>query len=99
MFAVRRFAADGAQDKVDLLLLRTGKDVTGGYSNGKIDGFVEGKIHDGTLYFTCREGGASGKGVAQADGETLRGTWGIGEAEQGGGEWTGVRRKRENITR
>ena len=99
LFAVRRTAADGGQDKVDLLLLRTGKGVMGGYSNGNIDGFVEGEIHDGTLHFTWREGNASGKGVAQAEGETLRGTWGIGEAEQGGGEWTGVRQKKENITR
>src|SRR6201993_2194526 len=44
LFAVRRTAADRGQDKVDLLLLRMGKDVTGGYSNGKVDGVVEGDI-------------------------------------------------------
>ena len=99
LFAVRRTAADGGQDRVDLLLLRTGKDVMGGYSNGKIDGFIEGEVRDGVLRFTWREGNANGKGAAQVDGETLRGRWGIGEAEQGGGEWTGVRQKKENITR
>lgn len=99
LFAVRRTAAGGGQDRVDLLLLRMGKDVTGGYSNGKIDGFIEGEVRDGVLHFTWRESNANGKGAAQVEGETLRGSWGIGEAEQGGGEWTGVRQKKENITR
>jgi hypothetical protein len=99
LFGVRRTAADGGQDRVDLLLLRVGKDVTGGYSNGKIDGFIEGEVRDGVLHFTWREGNANSKGAAQVEGETLRGNWGIGEADQGGGEWTGVRQKKENITR
>lgn len=99
LFAVRRTAADRGQDKVDLLLLRMGEDVTGGYSNGKIDGFVEGDIRDGVLHFTWREGSARGRGVARTQGETIRATWGMGEAEQGGGEWTGVRQKKENTTR
>ena len=42
LFAVRRTAAEGGQDRMDLLLLRMGDDVTGGYSNGKIDGFIQG---------------------------------------------------------
>jgi hypothetical protein len=95
LFAVRRIARDGGQDRVDLLLLRMGNEVTGGYSNGKVDGFIEGEIRDGVLHFTWREGSTNGKGVAQAQGETLRGTWGAGEAEQGGGEWTGIRQKKE----
>jgi hypothetical protein len=99
LFAVRRTAAGGGQDRVDLLLLRMGKDVTGGYSNGKIDGFIEGEVRDGVLHFTWREGNTNGKGTAQVEGETLRGSWGTGEAEQGGGEWTGVRQKKEIITR
>ena len=99
LFAVRRTAADGSQDKVDLLLLRMGKDVTGGCSNGKIDGFIEGEVRDGVLHFTWRQGNANGKGVAQADGETLGGTWGVGDAEQGGGEWAGLRQKKENTAR
>jgi hypothetical protein len=81
---------------VDLLLLRfTKNDVNGGYSNGKVDGFIEGDIRDGALHFTWREGTASGHGVAHADGETLRGTWGVGEAEQGAGEFNGQRQKKE----
>ena len=99
LFAVRRTAADRGQDKVDLLLLRMAKDVTGGYSNGKVDGFVEGDIRDGVLHFTWREGRARGRGVARTQGETIRATWGMGEAEQGGGEWTGVRQMKENTTR
>jgi hypothetical protein len=59
---------------VDLLLLRMGKDVTGGYSNGKVDGFIEGDIRNGVLHFTWREGNANGKGIAEAQGETLRGS-------------------------
>jgi hypothetical protein len=99
LFAVSRTAVNQGQDKVDLLLLRMGNDVTGGYSNGKTNGFIEGEIRDGVLHFTWREGNASGKGVAQSEGETIRGTWGVGEAEQGGGEWTGTRQKKENTPR
>ena len=66
LFDVRRTAADGGQDRVDLLLLRIGNDVNGGYSSGKTDGFIEGKIVDGVLHFTWREGNANGKGIAQA---------------------------------
>jgi hypothetical protein len=33
-----------------------GDDVTGGYPNGKIDGFIQGHIRDGVLHFTWREG-------------------------------------------
>jgi hypothetical protein len=95
LFAMRRTAADGRQDRMDLLLLRFGNDVNGGYSNGKVDGFIEGEIRDGALHFTWREGNATGKGVAQAQGETLRGTWGVGESEKGAGEFNGERQKKE----
>ena len=95
LFAVRRTAANGGEDRVDLLLLRMGDDVTGGYSNGKVDGFIQGDIHDGALHFTWREGNTNGHGVAQAQGETLRGTWGLGESEQGAGEFSAERQKKE----
>jgi hypothetical protein len=95
LFAVRRTAAEGGQDRMDLLLLRMGDDVTGGYSNGKIDGFIQGDIRNGVLHFTWREGNANGHGVAQAQGETLRGTWGLGESEQGAGEFSAERQKKE----
>jgi hypothetical protein len=94
LFGLRRTAANGGQDTVDLLLLRSGDEVMGGYSNGKIDGFVRGCVEDGVLHFTWREGNSKGQGAAQSQGETLRGTWGTDEAEQGGGEWVGVRVKR-----
>ena len=95
LFAVRRTAAGGGQDRMDLLLLRTGDDITGGYSNGKIDGFIQGDIRNGVLHFSWREGNANGHGVAQAQGETLRGTWGLGESEQGAGEFSAERQKKE----
>ena len=95
LFAVRRTAANGGEDRVDLLLLRMGDDVTGGYSNGKVDGFIQGDIRDGALHFTWREGNTNGHGVAQAQGETLRGTWGLGESEQGAGEFSAERQKKE----
>ncbi|HSS16948.1 MAG TPA: hypothetical protein VLQ29_08200 [Candidatus Dormibacteraeota bacterium] len=95
LFAVRRTAAGGGQDRMDLLLLRMGDDITGGYSNGKIDGFIQGDIRNGVLHFTWREGNANGHGVAQAQGETLRGTWGLGESEQGAGEFSAERQKKE----
>jgi hypothetical protein len=95
LFAVRRTAAKGEQDTVDLLLLRSGNEVMGGYSNGKVNGFIEGNIVDGVLQFTWREGNAKGRGLVQTQGETLRGTWGTDDAEQGGGEWVGARLKRD----
>jgi hypothetical protein len=98
LFAVRRTGADGRQDRMDLLLLRMGDDITGGYSNGEIDGFIQGDIRDGVLHFTWREGNANGHGVAQAQGETLRGTWGLGESEQGAGEFSAERQKKERKT-
>jgi hypothetical protein len=92
LFAVRRTAANGEQDIVDLLLLRSSDDgVMGGYKNAKVNGFIEGKIKNGVLHFTWREGNAKGSGVAQSEGDTLRGTWGAGDAEQGAGELKGVR--------
>ena len=84
---------------MDLLLLRMGKEVNGGYSNGKVDGFIEGDIREGVLHFTWREGNASGHGVAQIEGETLSGTWGTGEAEQGAGEFSGLRQKKKDASR
>ena len=95
LFAVRRTGADGGQDKMDLLLLRMGDDVTGGYSNGKIDGFIQGDIGDGVLHFTWRKGNANGHGVAEAQGESLRETWGLAESEQGAGEFSAERQKKE----
>jgi hypothetical protein len=98
LFAVRRTAADGGQDRVDLLLLRMGDEVTGGYSNGKVDGFIEGNIKDGVLDFTWREGGLNGRGVAESQGDTLRGTWGTGGAKQGADEFIGVLQKRDKTS-
>jgi hypothetical protein len=94
LFAVRRTGTSADQDKVDLLLLRMGDEVTGGYSGGATDGFVEGKITDGALHFTWREGSVSGRGVARTQGETIRATLGMGDSEQGRSEWTGVRVKK-----
>ena len=99
LFAVRRTAAKGGQDVVDLLLLRNGDQVTGGYSNGKVDGFIEGEVRNGVLHFTWSEGDIKGHGIAESQGDTLRGTWGTDEAQQGGGDWTGVRRKRDTGAR
>jgi hypothetical protein len=98
LFAVRRTAADGKQDRVDLLLLRMGDEVTGGYSNGKVDGFIEGNIKDGVLDFTWREGDINGHGIAESQGDTLRGTWGTGGAKQGAGGFIGVRQKKEKTS-
>jgi hypothetical protein len=79
--------------------MRSGDEVMGGYSNGPIDGFIQGSIVDGVLHFTWREGNSKGRGVLQSQGETLRGTWGRDESEQGGGEWIGLRRKRDSTAR
>ena len=98
LFAVRRTAANGEQDTIDLLLLRSRNEVMGGYSNGKVDGFIEGEIKDGALQFIWREGGLTGHGVAETQGERLRGTWGTGDAKKGAGEFSGVRQKKDKTT-
>jgi len=79
--------------------LRNGDQVTGGYSNGKVDGFIEGEVRNGVLHFTWSEGDIKGHGIAESQRDTLRGTWGTDEAQQGGGDWTGVRRKRDTGAR
>lgn len=99
LFALRRTAADGGQDTVDLLLMRMGDDVMGGYSNGRINGFVEGKVEGGVLKFTWREGQLKGHGIAKSEGEILRITWGTGDAAEGAGDWSGVRQKKQNTGR
>jgi hypothetical protein len=99
LFAVRRTATGGGQDRVDLLLLRFGNDVNGGYLNSQVNGTIEGEIRDAALHFKWREGNAGGHGVAHAEGETLRGTWGVGDAEQGAGEFIGLRQKKKDAGR
>jgi hypothetical protein len=42
-----------------------------------------------------RKGDLNGRGVAQSQGDTLRGTWGTGGSKQGAGEFIGVRQKRD----
>jgi hypothetical protein len=39
-----------------------------------------------------------GVGVAETQGDTLRGTWGTGGAKQGAGEFIGVRQKRDKTS-
>jgi hypothetical protein len=97
LFRIRR-TAQTARDEIDLLLLRTGNVVIGGYKNRTVDGFVEGEIRDGRLHFTWREGALNGHGVVESQDETLRGTWGTGEAEKGAGEFNGVRQKKDQTT-
>ena len=94
LFAVRRTGADGGQDKMDLLLLRMGDDVTGGYSNGKIDGFIQGT----SVMVYCTSHGVKVTRTVTAlrkQGDSLRGTWGLGESEQGAGEFSAERQKKE----
>ena len=38
-----------------------------------------------------RDGGLNGRGLAESQGNTLRGSWGTGGAKQGAGEFIGVR--------
>ena len=45
-----------------------------------------------------REGGLNGRGLAESQGDTLRGTRGTGGAKQGAGEFIGVRQKRDKTS-
>lgn len=91
LFAVRRTAAGGEEDVVDFLLLRFENEITGGYLSKTVQGVIDGKIVDGALHFNWREGKLKGRGIVENGGETIRGTWGSGEAEAGAGELVGVR--------
>ena len=59
------------------------------------EGAVDGRIKDGVLHFTWREGKDSGGGRMESSngGDALSGAWGVGKEEQGTGKWTAVRRK------
>jgi hypothetical protein len=45
-----------------------------------------------------RESSLNRHGVAESQGDTLRGTWGTGGAKQGAGEFIGVRQKRDKAS-
>jgi hypothetical protein len=79
---------------VDLLLLRSGD------SDGRLLEWESRWLHrrrspHGVLHFTWSEGDIKGHGVAESNGDALRGTWRTDETQQDGGDWTGVRRKRD----
>jgi hypothetical protein len=48
------------------------------------------------LHFTWSEGNAHGGGKAETQGDAFHGTWGVGEAEQGAGEFLAERQKKES---
>jgi hypothetical protein len=95
LFRVHRTAPAGT-DEIDLLLLRDGDDVRGAYMKPNVSGSLEGQIRDGVLHFIWSEGSAQGHGKAESRGDSFRGTWGIDEAEQGAGEFTAERQKKES---
>jgi IrrE N-terminal-like domain len=95
LFRVRRTAQTGS-DEIDLLLLRDGDGVRDAYMKSNVSGSIEGKITDEVLHFTWTEGNARGRGQAESQGDTFRGTWGVGEAEQGAGEFNANRQKKQS---
>ena len=97
-FGARKTSADGKVAACDLLLFRSGEEITGAYMVGGVAGHIEGKINAGVLHFTWTEGEASGRGRFETaeSGDTLRGTWGRGQKEEGGGTWSATRGKRQD---
>ena len=96
LFRMRRKFADGrAAPEVDLLLLRSGDEVTGAYQSGNGHGSIEGKIADGVFRFTWKEGEARGRGQGTSKESQLAGSWGMGEQDSGGGTWEGARVRRQ----
>jgi hypothetical protein len=98
LFRVRRTAQSG-NDEIDLLLLRDGDEVRGHYINANVSGSIQGQIKNGVLDFDWSEGNAQGHGKAESRGDTLQGTWGMGKANEGAGEFTGDRQKKESTGR
>jgi hypothetical protein len=95
-YRLRRTFADGRRvPDAELLLLRSCNNVTGKYSSTAGDGFLEGKVANGVLDFTWREGDAKGRGKGETNADELRGTWGVGEQDTGAGTWEGARVKRQ----
>ena len=97
VFATVATAQPASVDAIDLsgdytgtwgstTLHQQGDHVSGTYAHD--DGEIDGQLDDGRLRFTWREDRGRGRGtfVVEADG-TLRGTWGYGDEETGGGDW------------
>ena len=85
-------------DLLDLLFLRDGEEVKGAYMKSNLRGSIKGKITDGVLHFRWSEEN-SRRCKSRSQGDAFRGTWGVGEAEQGAGEFMGKRQKKENTGR
>jgi len=87
------FTSGGGSIAIRVVLQRRGDTVTGRYSYGASEGEITGVVKDGVLHYTWREPGAQGRAVARAtaDGAGMSGTWGYGDASEGGGRWTGKR--------
>jgi hypothetical protein len=95
-YSARRTPADGKEpNEFDLLLLRNGDEVTGQYASRLLQGSIDGKVEGNVLHFTWTEGETKGRGRLKSEGESLAGTWGSGEREEGVGAWGAVRRKPE----
>ncbi len=60
-------------------------------------GLIRGVIKKGVLHYTWTQPGASGRGHWVIKGKTLRGPWGFGKAETGGGPWNMLRKNRKLI--
>lgn len=95
LFRTARKVGDaGPAEEFELLLLRSGEEVTGSYANATLQGSIEGRVVDGIVHFSWKEDNAQGRGRMESAGDTLRGTWGRGEMENGAGTWGGLRSRK-----
>jgi hypothetical protein len=70
-----------------------GSQIVGQYTNpspGRLRGNFDGERF---VYEWSQDDGTSGRGYFELTGDNLRGAWGVGDALDNGGEWTGVRTK------
>jgi len=60
-------------------------------------GLIKGVIKKGVLHYEWTQPGASGRGHWLIKGKQLRGPWGFGKSERGGGPWNMKRKNRKQI--
>jgi len=83
---------DGSID-ITTVLRSQGDRVSGDYYYGARSGSLTGIIDKGILVFEWREGAELGHGrfIAGQDGQGFHGSWGFGDSDNDGGNWTGQR--------
>jgi hypothetical protein len=78
------------------VVLKQDEDKVTGTYGGPTPGRISGVVKENVLYFNwAGNGGGKGRGTFRLsqDGNSFKGTWGMGTSNSGGGTWNGTRTK------